>query len=289
MTIRSWLQRATTQLKQQKISSAALDAELILTHTLQTDRTTILGHPERSLTDQEASDADRLLARRRHLEPMAYVVGEKDFYGLAFQADRRALIPRGETETLVETALAWLDSRPTGQTVVEIGTGSGAIILALANRAPSHRYAATDISHDALDLAQKNADRLKLNSVDWRQGDLAVSLSEDFTDRVDLLAANLPYIPTHWVTQLDPSIRFFEPDLALDGGSDGLDLYRRLIPQSRTLMTKGSLILLEHDHAQATAMRDLARQTYPNANITTIDDSLGEHRILAIENRPSKL
>jgi release factor glutamine methyltransferase len=230
-TIQTWIQTATSQLTDKGITSARIDSQLILCQALGKDRAFILSHPETVLPTSATAQADVLLRRRMQHEPLAYIIGEKEFFGLTFKTDKRALIPRWESEILVESAIAWLKNQDSPQIVVEVGTGSGAIILAVAKLYPQHSFIASDISPEALDLARENTHSLGLENITFLPGNLGEPLIEaGYHHKVNLLLANLPYIPSSLLTTLDPTVHYFEPTLALDGGLEGLDLYTQFLP-----------------------------------------------------------
>lgn len=217
----------------------SLEAEILLSHILKVPRTTLFAHPETKLSSTQVLHMDKLV-RDRHLGvPIAYLTGEKEFYGLRLKVDRRALIPRPETEQLVLEAL-----KLNPGLVADIGTGSGAIALALAAHLPYSKIYATDISEEALDLARENAELLKLgHRIKFLQGHLAEPLPEP----VDLIVANLPYIMTPWLKSLPKEILEFEPLIALDGGWDGLRWYRELFDKASEKLLPGGRILYELD------------------------------------------
>lgn len=280
MTLHEWLAQATQKLESVGIGSATLDSELILAHALNRDRAYLHAHTTDPLPPDTETAATNLLERRVKNEPIAYLLGEREFYGLTFKTDARALIPRGETEPLVEAALTWLKTQQTPITVAEVGTGSGIIITTLAKHAPQHAYYATELDQAALDLAVSNAEQHEV-AITFYQGDLGTPLIEhSLTNHVNLLVANLPYIPSSLLTLTHPTVQYYEPHLALDGGEDGLELYRRFLPQAKELLAPGGLLLCEHEFDQGETMRQLARTTFPTADIRTLQDSLGHDRVL---------
>lgn len=280
-TIKTWLHNAVHALADQGITSAKIDAELILAHVLGVQREYLIAHSLDPLPSNDQQRADALLEQRKKHAPIAYLLGRKEFYGLLLKTDARALIPRGETETLVATALEWLKTHPQGRNIVEIGTGSGAITLALATHAPQHHYFATDASQAALDLARENATQLELDGITFLHGNLTEPVENHSTAHpINLLTANLPYIPRPLLDALATNIIEYEPLLALDGGNDGLNLYRQLFARLTSLMAPEGLILCEHEHDQSEAMCAIARQHFPSAEIKTVPDSLGQDRVL---------
>jgi len=281
------LAQATRQLTGTGADSPRLDAEVLLAHVLGVGRTGVLAHPDAVVGDGSATTFEALLARRAAGEPVAYLRGIQEFHGLAFSVDARVLIPRPETEQLVDLAVERIRGlltgapRPPGAPPVrvwDVATGSGAIAVALAAQLRKRGYlqevklVASDVSPDALAVAIENAvahgvaDRIELVV-----GDLL-----DIPDRapVDLLLANLPYIPTEVVPTLAPEVRA-EPLLALDGGLDGMDLLRRLLAGLPDVMLPGGTALLEMGADQDTAMHTAVGDSLPSTWSVVIHHDLG--------------
>jgi release factor glutamine methyltransferase len=265
--------------------SAPLDAQLLLAHVTGLARTTILAYPERPLAPEDAERYAALVTRRVAREPVAYLTGHREFMGLDFLADARALIPRPETELLVEAALAEVHARlaePTlpAPVVADIGVGSGAIAVALARLEP--RLAtiyATDISADALALARENAQRLDVaERMRFLEGNLLLPLPEP----VDILLANLPYVAPRAAPTLSDDVRRYEPPLALYGDDDGLGHLRRLFAQMSTRLKPGATIMLEFGYDQRAAIVALAQTTFPMADIRITADYAGWDRLVVI-------
>jgi release factor glutamine methyltransferase len=245
LTIGQALLRAGQQLKKGINSgSPALDAEVLLSSVTGLDRAGLYRDWEKSLPKEMETHFFELVGRRRLGEPVAYLTGHREFMGLDFAVSPAVLIPRPETELLVETALKRL---PPSATVIDVGTGSGAIAVSLAFFRTDAVVYATDCSPEALSVARLNAARLGVGErCFFYQGDLLEPLSAGgAADRVDLIAANLPYIARDEYPALPAGVRIFEPALALDGGDDGLACYRRLIPAAPPFLKKGGLLLLE--------------------------------------------
>ena len=280
------LWRATRRLQETEAGQTPeLDAQVLLAHVLKATRASVLAYPERALTPKQASSYARLIERRAAHEPVAYLVGHREFMGLDFLTDARALIPRPETELLVEAALtelrACLAAAPsTPPVVADIGTGTGAIALAIAALEPRLPVVyAADISADALALAAENAARLGLtNRVTFLQGDLLAPLPEP----VDMLLANLPYVAPHDETTLPPDVRQFEPSLALYGADDGLGHIRRLFAQTTGRLSPGACLFLEFGYDQRAALDTLIRATFPDADVRFAADYAGWDRYVAI-------
>lgn len=280
LSIADILQDAIQALTRSGIDSPELDAELLLAHALGVDRTWLIAHSDRDLTADEQLTFSALLARRLRREPLAYITGERWFYDSLLHVTPDVLIPRPETEELVERALAWLQQHP-GALVADIGTGSGAIALAVARHTPSDVLIfATDISARALNVARKNAFRLHVSSrVIFRQSDLLASLSEP----VDLILANLPYVSEDDYASLMPEVRDFEPASALFGSSAGLEHLRAFLAQAPDYLRTGGAILAEIGYNQAQKVTKFARDYFPDARIVVHKDLAGHDRILEIQ------
>jgi release factor glutamine methyltransferase len=231
-----------------------LDAQMLLLHALGRsahDRAWLIAHDSDPLPAEAAARWQTLLQRRRTGEPVAYLLGEKEFSGLNLRVDARVLVPRPDTEVLVNWVLDALPPPGPGTTrLLDLGTGSGAIALAVAARRPDLRVTATDASTDALAVAQANAQRLKL-TVHWAHGAWLAAVPGE---RFDLIASNPPYI-----AEGDPHLAALshEPIVALTAGPDGLDDLRAIVAQAPAALNPGGWLLLEHGHDQATAVREL--------------------------------
>ena len=259
--------------------TAALDAQVLLAHILAKPRTWVLIRPEARLTPSQQDALGAALARLREGTPLPYVLGAWEFYGRSFEVGPEALIPRPETEHLVEAALDWLRARPGVRLAADAGTGTGCIAVTLAAERPSLRLVAADISPAALHLARRNARRHNVASrLDFLRADLLTA----FAPRsLPLICANLPYIPTGTLRRLDVYGR--EPTLALDGGADGLELIRRLLAQAETRLALGGLLLLEIAASQGESAPRAARKVFPRARIDLLPDLAGHPRLLRIQ------
>jgi release factor glutamine methyltransferase len=258
---------------------ARLQAELLLAHALETTRAHVLARLNEPLAPDIAARYAANVARRAQDEPLAYILGHQEFCGLDFIVDRRVLIPRHETEVLVQLALE--RARQTASPViVDVGAGSGAIALTLAQHLPHARVIASDISRDALAVARMNAHRLNLQArVEFIESDLLDDVGAAF----DLLVANLPYIPRARFEQLPREIRAFEPRRALDGGEDGLAAFRRLLAQLESRAARNASALLEISEEQGAAARECVRRALPHAVATVHRDLEGLDRVVEIQ------
>ena len=233
---------------------APIDARVLLAHVLTVDRAWLAAHATDPLA---AADAERFFAlarRRRDGEPVAYLTGWREFRGLALAVDRSVLIPRPETEALVECALARLAPDRRAR-VLDLGTGSGAIALAIAHARPRDEVWGTDASAAALAVARRNAERMKLANVQWLQSDWYRQIPDE-ERRFDLIASNPPYVADGDPHLLEDGVRF-EPAGALAAGLDGLDALRIVIAGARERLVPGGFLVIEHGYDQAAAVRDL--------------------------------
>lgn len=241
----------TTLLRAQGIDSAELDARLLIGAVLKLDLTGLISEAKRLLTDGEAAQLDCFIQRRISGEPVARLLGVKEFWGLPLLLSANTLVPRPDTETIVEAALDLLDAngrRHAPLRIADLGTGSGAILLALLSELPNAIGIATDINLDALRTAGHNAAKLGLaGRAHFVACDYASALAEGF----DLIVTNPPYIPSAEIAGLDIEVREHDPLRALDGGSDGLDAYRVIAPEAARLLAPGGLLVVEVGHDQS--------------------------------------
>jgi len=258
MNLREALTRATAQLDASSDLRAAAhrDALQLLLHTLGISRATLHADPDRSLTPAELDTYDNLIARRLANEPIQYITGEQEFYGLALHVTPAVLIPRPETEHLVEAVLAELD-HDAPLKIIDIGTGSGAIAIALAHHLPHARITAVDLSPAAFEVAASNAARHNLTArITFLESDLLEAFAPSEAT-FDAIVSNPPYVSTADRDTLHPQVRNHEPAAALFAGADGLEIYRRLIPQARAALKPNGLLALEIGHDQRDAIAAL--------------------------------
>jgi release factor glutamine methyltransferase len=269
--------------------TASLDAQVLLAHILDKPRAWVLAHPEVELTTEQQGRLEDAVAHLQAGEPLPYVIGHWEFYGLDFRVTPDVLIPRPETEMLVEQALDWLQRHPDARTAIDVGTGSGCIAVSLAVHIPDLHLWATDISSAALQIARLNSEKHKAtNRIEFMQADLlnpvrVESSTFDLQPAAHhLIIANLPYIPTG--TLLSLAVYGKEPSLALDGGVDGLDLLRRLLSQAPAHLSPNGLLLLEIEHRQGPLVLAMAQKAFPEAKVGILKDLNGNDRIIRIEN-----
>jgi release factor glutamine methyltransferase len=272
-----------------------LDASVLLAHVLDVPRTLLIGFPEREISDADAARYSALISRRVDGEPVAYLTGHKEFMGIDLMVDARVLVPRPETELVVEAALRVLEERlgeppdnandtldaPVPELLVaDIGTGSGAIAIALAVLEPRIKQIyATDISPDALIVARHNGDRHHVTDrVNWLEGDLLESLEIP----VDLIIANLPYVADN-PDDIMPEVRRYEPHIALFGADGGLGHIERLIAQIPSHLRSGGAVVLEFGYNQHASLAAALAAAFPQARITFGKDYAGWDRYVVIQ------
>lgn len=280
-TRRQAVYRAVGRLQQAGVDTPELDADVLLRHVLG-ESGEVFWRALLEPLSPEARDAYlKLVARREAREPVAYITGHKAFFGLELQVDRRVLIPRPETERLIEAALAWA-GRHDPATAADIGCGSGAIALALATRLPALRVYAVDSSPDALAVARLNARRLGLEArLTFLQG----RLTEPMPEAVDLLTANLPYVSADAFQGLAPEIRRHEPQTALVAGPGGTEVIEAFLAEAPAKLKAGGAAFVEIGSDQASALTTAARRAFPAGRIEVLPDLAGHPRVLCIVHR----
>lgn len=308
---------ANQRLRNSSSETPRLDVEILLAFVLHTDRAGLYAHPERSLSAAERSRFEELIERRRRHEPVAYIIGSRGFYGLDLLITPQVLVPRPETEVLVEHALLAIESlgarvpsapvagsRSNGSNghgpgsfppyaqffgasvldnhilMADVGTGSGAIAISVARHHPRVMIYASDVSADALSVAQKNAASLQVAE---RVQFLSGSLLSPLPQPVDIITANLPYVATADIPTLAPDIANYEPRLALDGGPDGTQIIGQLLQQAPSYLRPGGVLLLEIGSDQGFRVATLARHAFPAAEINIIQDFAGLDRLVRVQ------
>jgi release factor glutamine methyltransferase len=284
MNLRQTLTAAVAQLAADPHleTTATRDAELLLLHTLQVPRTTLIAHADRELTPGQQTLYENNIARRLQHEPIQYITGQQEFYGLTLKVTPAVLIPRPETEHLVETVLKLLPADEPLK-IVDIGTGSGAIVIALAVYLPHAKITALDISTEALTVAAANAREHNVASrIRFLQSDLLSALDQE-AETFDTIVSNPPYVPETDRDTLHPQVRDHEPAAALFAGKTGLDIYRRLIPQAYNALKPNGLLALEIGHGQQETIASLLQAWH---NVSFIND-LREIPRVALARRPA--
>ena len=278
--VREVIRQTQVELETTGIPDARLEAEVMVMNVMRMARQDLFSQQETELSTQQEQDLAQFMERRLKREPLAYILGYKEFYGINLLVSPSVMIPRPETETLVEHALfmSLMGMETTELVIADVGTGTGAIAINLAIHLPAARIYAIDTTDPVLDVASYNirshtvADRITL-----LQGDLLEPLPEP----VDLIVANLPYIPSQRIPTLQPEIQW-EPKQALDGGADGLELATRLLAQASGKLKEQGVILLELDPEQMPAVAALAAQHLPEATTSIEKDLARLDRVLVI-------
>ena len=276
MKIKEALIRGIKKLEEGNIDSASLDAELLLSFVVHKNKEFFYTHPEYELNFWQKIKYQKLIKKRATHYPVAYILGYKEFYGLKFEVNKHVLVPRPDTELLVETTCEVADLR--GR-IVEIGTGSGCIAISLAKQ--GFNIVATDISNKALKVAKKNTKYHQvLKKIKFIKGDLLKPLQKQ---EIDILIANLPYLANDY--QKESSIKS-EPKLALYSGKDGLDDYRKLFKQINELKYQPKHILIELNPEQIKILSSYIKKLFPQVNIETKKDLQGLERVMIIKFQP---
>jgi release factor glutamine methyltransferase len=255
-----------------------LDSQVLLAHILGRRKSWLAAHPDYRPNLKEIASLEIALRRLESGEPLPYLLGWWEFYGLKIDVSPAVLIPRPETELLVVAALDWLESRPVRWFAADVGTGSGCIAVALARSVPRLRLVATDLSYASLEVARQNIEKHGLSAQVFPvQADLLAPARRKY----DLICANLPYIPAEMLSSLAVSAN--EPALALDGGPGGLALITRLLAQAAVRLESGGLLLLEIEASQGRMVVEAAAEAFPRATVRLAKDLAGHDRILSVE------
>lgn len=283
-TIGHLVQRTARRFEAAGVGDARLEADLIWTTALGIDRAALYAAFRDTPSAEEAHRAEALCERRLNREPVAYLMGTREFYGLSIAVGPGVLIPRPETETVVEETLRLVDEEAS-PVLADVGCGSGAVAVALAVARADAVVYALDVAARALELtAQNAADHGVSDRVHVLESDLLAGLPRP----VHAVAANLPYVMSAEIPLLEPEVSRFEPREALDGGADGLTLIRRLLAEAGERLLPGGVLALEMDPRQTAAAGDAAAARFPGARIRTAQDLAGRERVLVVETAPRR-
>ena len=279
MKVKEALHNTAKTLAANAVGEAPLEAELLLMHAMDLERTGLYVRLEEDMPSEYGNALSNLVSRRLRREPVAYILKNREFYGLDFYVGPGVLIPRPETEMLVEEAIALARYNfPSGDPIIaDIGTGSGAIAVSLACLFPRAKVYATDISAQALDIATLNCIRHGVR-IELLRGDLLMPLPQP----VDIIVANLPYVADGDMDELSDEIREYEPSIALAGGEDGLDIVRRLIVDAPGRLKPGGAVLVEVAPAQVDALKAWAGGLGPWSYVEPVSDAGGVVRVLKL-------
>ena len=283
-TLREFLRDSRRRLMEAGTLEPRLESEVILTDVLGVPRHRLYAYQDDTIPDEAAETLEKAVQRRLRREPLAYILGHREFYGVDLTVGPGVMVPRPETEMLIERAMLVCMERMerAGLVVVDVGTGSGGIAVNLAMHLPGVRLYATDISADALEVARVNVDKFGLGQrITLLKGDLL----EPLPGRVDVIVANLPYIPSARLKDLQPELAW-EPRTALDGGADGMVMLRRLMGQAAGKLAVDGVMLLEIDPGQGEPLRRMATRLFPAAATSVEKDLAGLDRIFVVESQP---
>jgi len=287
MILSNMLYWGTSAFQLQKIDDPSTEARVLLGHILNLSSTELYAQSERILSPDQIVKFQKFVERRLSREPTAYIINRKEFYGIDFYVDNSVLIPRPETELLVDEAISFIRSKLNNSAylkkpmfVADIGTGCGSIAISLAKNISDIKIYATDISSSALRIARLNSKRADVaKQIIFLQGNLLEAIPEYF----DLLIANLPYIKNSELANLCPEIFCFEPEMAIAGGSDGLELIYRLIKQIKGRSKQPTRILLEIGQGQDKQLISFLKQTLPQAIVELVKDLNDINRVAIID------
>ncbi|MDE2824529.1 MAG: peptide chain release factor N(5)-glutamine methyltransferase [Chloroflexota bacterium] len=281
MRLREAWARSRRQLERASIPDADIEAQVLLRNALGIDRATFHASSDLELSNEDAEAFERTVARRIEGEPLSYITGHREFYSLDFVVTPDVLVPRQETEFLVEAVLGYARCRTGDEgvlTVADIGTGSGCIAVAVGHNLPNATVYATDVSREALRIAGENVRRHGLDGrVRLRHGDLFEALDGP----VDVVVSNPPYLSDDEAVDLPPDVKR-EPSVALVAGPDGMGVLRRLVVGAREYVKPGGLLALEIDPRRVEAVERLARGTFPGGEIGVIKDHAGLERVVTV-------
>ncbi len=278
-TVAETLAHTVARFAGEGIEDSRLEAVVLLAHTAGITRTRLLAMLRAPLEPSVAGSFDELAERRLKHEPLAYITGHREFYGIDFECGPGALIPRPETELLVELALKACKTKGSTR-IIDVGTGTGAIAIAVATHAPSADVVAIDASAEALAIARLNAERLGVaERVSFQQRDLL-----EGTDQFDIVLANLPYVAEAEWAELAPEVRDWEPREALVGGVHGTEIIERLLLETAGHLRSSGLLALEIGADQGTHLYAAARASFPEAEILVRTDLVGLDRVLVVRN-----
>lgn len=275
MQLREALTRAVQRLEQNDVGSPRMNAEVLIMFVLNCDRAYVYAHPERELTPDELQRYDEALETRSRGVPSQYITGHQEFWGLDFIVNPAVLIPRPETEHVIETVapLAREADRPR---IVDVGTGSGCIAIALAHELPQAEMTAVDLSGEALEVARLNAARLQVGSrIRFLQSDLLASVADE---QFDFVVSNPPYVGECEADRVQREVRKFEPHMAVFGGEKGLDIIQRLISEARAVLCDGGWLVIEIGFTQSRAVLEMLSDW---SEAKAIPDLQGIPRVIA--------
>lgn len=280
MTIKEIILQSSTHFT--KSSTPLLDAEILLSFVIKKERSYLISHSGENPSEEQVEHFLKLVEERKNGKPIAYITHEKEFFGRSFYVDKRVLIPRPETEEIVEDVIEFSKQHPEVKTIIDLGTGSGAIAITLAHELPDHDIIALEISSEALQVAQINLERYPCQNLQLTQSDLLSELPKALkaptipTIPTPLtILANLPYIGTETNHFISEETEQYEPHLALFGGSDGLELYRRTWQQIKEMNLNVAALFMEIGFSQVELISQQAQEAFPNCELNIKNDLAG--------------
>jgi len=282
LSVADTVNSATLQLSEAGIANARLDAEALLSHVLRKNRAWIITHGENSLDDASSAIFRDAIGRRTKREPLQYIIGNQEFWGLEFMVTPDVLIPRPETEFIIEAALATIEDRIGPARIIDLCTGSGCIAVSLAKELSGAHVLAIDTSARALLVAKKNAANHGVSDrIRFFEGDLFEPLKQfDMPGQMDLIVSNPPYVRADELDTLQPEVRDFEPEMALIAGPEGTELAKRIIQLAPKYLKKNGALIMEMGLGQAAALRNIAGKTGAYTAPEIIKDLAGIERIM---------
>ena len=282
MVIQELLKWGTDALEKIEYSDPRQETRLILAQLLGVDRSYLYAHGDLEVPDYIKDKFIMIIDRRRAGEPLQYILGTQEFMGIELKVDKGVLIPRGDTELLVEWIISYIDEKLDGRPyrMLDIGIGSGAIALAVAYHRPDGQIIGVDISREALKIAEENRKRIQLDNVSFMESDLFSSLEKEYLVSFDIIVSNPPYIPEREIGSLQIEVRLHEPRLALSGGEDGLDYYRKITAEAGKYLAKDGILIYEIGAGQGADVADIMK-TNGFKEITVIKDLEDRDRIVA--------
>jgi release factor glutamine methyltransferase len=279
------INRAASQLEAAGVSTARLDAEVLLRHAINRDRAWLLAHMQEELADDARKTFERAVERRSRREPLQYITGRQEFWGIEFMVTPDVLIPRPETELIIESALRSVRDRNGPQWIIDLCTGSGCIAVSLAKELPQARILATDTSSQAISVARGNARRHDVaDRIRFFEGDLFGPLEElDIHGQVDIIVSNPPYVSSGDFSALQPEVRDYEPKMALLAGPDGTQVQRRIVNEAPRFLMKHGLLIMEMGLGQADPLAHLIRQRKNYGSLEILKDLAGIDRVIVAQ------
>ncbi len=282
VTLIEMINKASRTFYSAGITTGRLDAELLLCHTLGKDRAWLLAHIREAVDEQHRELFEQAVDRRALREPLQYILGKQEFWGLDFMVTQDVLIPRPETELIIETALTLVPNKDVRLTILDLCTGSGCIAVSLAKELASARIFASDKSEKALDVARENARRHGVaDRVRFLEGDLFGSLEElDLRGRVDIMVSNPPYVPSEEYSTLQPEVRDHEPRMALLAGQNGTEIHQRIIDEAPEFLRSEGALIMEMGMGQAEALVHMIRENGTFNKPDVLKDLAGIERVI---------